>query len=152
MVIRWSPGGGRLARPPAVLAPRQTVGFSAPFASRRARARGLLTTELVVALAILVLAMIPLSYAVLRERQLGRALYYRAVASEIVDGEMEVLRAGAWRMFREGAQPYSPRAESAANLPPGEFLLTRDARRLRLEWIPEKRGKGGRVAREVTLP
>ncbi|HKS38144.1 MAG TPA: hypothetical protein VJW76_13185 [Verrucomicrobiae bacterium] len=121
------------------------------FASR-GRARGLLTTELVVAMAILVLAMIPLSYAVLRERQLSRALYCRAIATEIVDGEMEVLRAGEWRVFREGSHPYSPRAESGTNLPPGRFTLTREARRLRLEWIPEKRGKGGRVAREVTLP
>lgn len=141
MVIRWRTNGGR-----------RTGGSGVPLASRRGRARGLLTTELVVALAILVLAMIPLSYAVLRERRLSRALYYRAVATEIVDGEMEVLRAGAWRMLREGPQPYSTRAESATNLPPGKFLLIREARRLRLEWIPETRGKGGQVAREVILP
>ncbi len=118
----------------------------------RPRARGFLTTELVMAMAILVLAMIPLSYAVLHERKLGRALYYRAVAMEIVDGEMEVLRAGNWRRFAEGSHPYATRAESARNLPPGKFVLTREAKRLRLEWMPDKRGKGAPMAREVTLP
>jgi hypothetical protein len=103
-------------------------------------------------MAILVVAMIPLSYAVLRERQLSRALYYRALAMEIVDGEIEVLRSGEWRVFREGSHPYPTRAESATNLPPGRFVLTREASLVRLEWIPEKRGKGGRVAREVPLP
>jgi hypothetical protein len=113
---------------------------------------GFLTTELVVAMAILVLAMIPLSYAVLHERQLGRALYYRSVAMEIVDGEMELLRAGEWRAFGEGSRPYDVVAESARNLPAGRFLLTREGKRLRLEWLPDKRGRGGRVSREVTLP
>jgi hypothetical protein len=113
---------------------------------------GFLTTELVVAMAILIVAMFPLSYDFLRERQLARACYYRAVAMEIVDGEMEVLRAGEWRTFGEGSRPYRVRAESARNLPPGRFELTREGKRLRLEWRPDKRGKGGRVSREVTLP
>jgi hypothetical protein len=114
--------------------------------------RGFLTTELVVAMAVLVLAMFPLSYAVLHERQLSRALYHRAVAMEIVDGEMELLRAGEWRAFSDGSHPYPVGAEAAGHLPAGRFVLTREGRHLRLEWIPERRGKGGRVSREVTLP
>ena len=164
MVIRGSLNAGLLGQPPAALSPRQTreeggmrgvVTRSGPgvrLASCRRRAHGFLTTELVVAMAILVVAMIPLSYGVLRERQLSRALYYRALTTEIVDGEIEILRGGEWSVFREGSNPYPTRAESATNLPPGRFVLTREARRLRLEWVPEKRGKGGRVAREVTLP
>src|SRR5262245_1225765 len=113
---------------------------------------GFLTTELIMAMAILALAMIPLSYAVLHERKFIRALYYRTVAMEIVDGEMEALRAGEWTAFAVGSHPYSTRAESARNLPPGKFVLTRESRRLRLEWLPERRNEGGRVAREVTLP
>ena len=122
------------------------------FITRPERKRGFLTVELVVAMAILLVAVFPLSYDFLRERQLSRACYYRAVAMEIVDGEIEVLQAGEWRAFGEGSQPYSVRAESAANLPPGRFVLSREGNRLRLEWLPAKRGAGGRVSREVSLP
>jgi hypothetical protein len=101
---------------------------------------------------ILLVALLPLSYAFVKERQLSRALYYRAVAMEIVDGEVEVLRAGAGKGFADGSHAYSPRAESAGNLPPGRFMLTREGKRLRLEWEPAKRGRGGHVAREAMLP
>lgn len=116
------------------------------------RQRGFLTTEVLVATAILVLSLLPLSYAVVRERALVRACYFRAVAMEIVDGEMEVLRAGEGQSFGEGTHPYAVRAESAKNLPPGRFALTREGKRLRLEWIPDQRGKGGSVFREAMLP
>jgi len=108
-------------------------------------------TELVVAMAILFIAVFPLSYAVLHDRKLSRASYFRAVAMEIVDGETELLAAGAWRAFEEGAHPYRIEAESARNLPPGTFRLTREGRHLRLEWRPKQRGHGGPVVREVTL-
>jgi len=97
-----------------------------------------------VALAILALAVLPVGYSVSQERKLTRAYYFRAVAMEIVDGELEVLRAGAWRQFKEGAQPYEPRAESAAQLPPGRFTLTLTGERLRLAWQAD--GKGARTA------
>ena len=111
-----------------------------------------LTTELVIAMGILLVAVIPMGYAFLQERQLGRALYYRAIAIEIVDGEMEILRAGDWRSLPEGSTPYPVRAESATNLPPGQFVVTREGRRLRLEWLPAQRDRGGRVLREVESP
>src|SRR5438876_3763817 len=79
--------------------------LGAPFA-------GFLSIELAVAMAILAATLIPMSYAFLHERQLSRACYYRAVAMEIVDGEIELLRAGEWRAFAEGSNSYSTRAES----------------------------------------
>ncbi len=147
-----------IAREPNVIpaaAIRRNPGLR-PAAAGRATARGLrrgafLMTEVVVAMAILALALFPLSYAVWHERQLSRACYYRAVAMEIVDGELEVLSAGAWRAFDEGSHPYSVRAESAKNLPPGRFALTRTGNQLRLEWRPDQRDRGGRVLREATL-
>jgi len=124
-----------------------------PFESTKAlnRERGVLTTELVVAMSILVLAMFPMAYSFVREHQLCRALYYRAVAMEIVDGEMESLVAGEWRAFKEGSQPYTVRAEAAKNLPPGRFLLTLAEKRLRLEWVPNKSRSGGQMIREASL-
>jgi len=113
--------------------------------------RGALTVELVVAMTVLAIATIPLSYSFMHERQLIRACYYRSVAMEIVDGEMEMLQAGEWREFSEGSQPYTVTLGSVNSLPPGQFVLTRAENRLRLEWLPHKRGQGGLVSREVQI-
>ncbi|MEK7686070.1 MAG: hypothetical protein AAB466_11670 [Verrucomicrobiota bacterium] len=115
------------------------------------RRRGTLMTEMVVAMSILVLTIIPLGFSFLREQQLCRAYYFQALAMEIVDGEMEILRAGEWRSFADGSHPYPVRAASVKNLPPGRFVLTRQSDLIRLEWLPEKSHKGGKVLREVRL-
>jgi hypothetical protein len=114
--------------------------------------RGVLTTELLVSIGLIMLAIFPLALGFVKEQRLCRAYYQRALAMEIVDGEIEVLAAGEWRAFAPGPQPYTPRAASVTNLPPGRFQLTVLDRRLRLEWRPAKRGQGGPVLREVTLP
>jgi hypothetical protein len=107
---------------------------------------------MVVALAILSVALLPLAYGFSRERTLATSLYYRAVATEIVDGEVEVLQAGEWRAYPEGTQAYTVTAEAATNLPPGRFELVRSGKRLSLEWLPAGRWGGGRVRREIRLP
>jgi hypothetical protein len=63
------------------------------------RRRGALVTEAVIALGILAVTLIPLAFAFMQEIKLCRAYYYKAVALEIIDGEMEVLAAGEWRAF-----------------------------------------------------
>ena len=118
--------------------------------SKRLR-RGALITEVVIAMGILTLAVLPLAFSFLREQKLTRAYYYRAIATEIIDGEMETLMAGEWRAFGGGSQVYPVRAEAAKNLPQGKFTLTLDGDRVRLEWLPEKSGKGGRVVREARV-
>ena len=115
------------------------------------RCRGALATEAIVALGILVLVFVPIAMTFLQESKALRAYYFKAVAMEIVDGEMEAIAAGEWRAMTSGTQNYSVRAASATNLPPGEFLLTLTNTRARLEWVPKKRGVGGAVAREVIL-
>ena len=112
---------------------------------------GALQTEAIVALGILVAVMLPLAFTFLQETRTCRAHYYKAVAMEIVDGEMEALAAGEWRAFRPGKQSYPVRAAASTNLPPGEFVLTLDDARARLEWIPGTGGAGGVVAREVKV-
>ena len=112
------------------------------------RRRGALITEVVVAMGLLTFAMLPLAFSILREQKLTRAYFNRAIVMEIIDGEMEALMAGEWRAFMPGAQTYPVRAETAQSLPPGKFLLTLDGDRVRLEWLPEKSGRGGPVVRE----
>ncbi len=115
------------------------------------RQRGALMAELLVAIALLALAVLPIGYSITSERLVARAAYERAVAMEIVDGEMEVLRAGEWRAQSSGAHDYPIHALAATNLPPGKFLLTLDSSKLRLEWLPAKKHHGGPVVREVAI-
>lgn len=110
-------------------------------------------TELVVALGILAIAVIPLAFSFNHEQKVLTAYYHRALAMEILDGEMEILLAGEWRAFAPGTRPYLVQAGAVKNLPAGQFTLTRDDKLLRLEWTPAKAtGKGGTVRREVKLP
>ncbi|HRZ35368.1 MAG TPA: hypothetical protein P5534_03280 [Candidatus Paceibacterota bacterium] len=113
--------------------------------------RGALMTELIVALSIVIFTIFPLALAFLNEQKLCRAYYYRALALEIVDGEMEVLAAGEWRAFETGVHAYQPLAPAATNLPPGRFELTVSDGAVRLVWQPGRRDTGGRVVREVKV-
>lgn len=108
-------------------------------------------TEIVVAMAIILVAMLPMGDSVINEAKLFRANYQRAIAMEIVDGEMEILAAGEWQSFPEGAHEYKVQAAAAANLPPGRFRFTRQTNHLRLEWAPANAREISPVIREVML-
>jgi hypothetical protein len=125
--------------------------LSPRFRPGRRAERGLLMVDLVVGMAILTLAILPVAFSFVRERQLLRAAYCRAVAIEIVDGEMEILAAGAARDIPDGTQTYTVHAQAVASLPPGHFQLTRTGNHLRLEWTPEAHKGIGVVVREITL-
>jgi hypothetical protein len=125
--------------------------LSQPFCKGPRSRRGFLMIDLVVAMAILSLAIVPLGFSFARERQVLKIEYLHSVANEIVDGEMEILAAGDWKNFPDGAQSYSVRAAAAAKLPPGHFQLTKTGNHLRLEWTPDKRQGIGAIVREVTV-
>ena len=80
------------------------------------------------------------------------APFYRSVAIEIVDGEMEMLAAGGWKSAPMGDSSLSVTANSAKSLPAGSFVVTRNDRTLTLRWVPAKQGHGGAVEREITIP
>jgi hypothetical protein len=111
-----------------------------------------LLTELIVALAMFLVALVPLSLTIVQEHRVARLLYNRAVAGEILDGELEIFLAGEWRTLSPGTHPLVVRAEAAQSLPPGRFEATLDGRRLRLEWRADKPRLGGHTAREAQLP
>lgn len=115
------------------------------------RQHGFLEVDLCVGLAILALAILPLGFSFARERQVLRADYCRGVATEIVDGEMEILAAGDWKHFPDGSQVYTVPARAAANLPAGHFQLTKNGNHLRLEWSSDEREGIGTVVRETTV-
>jgi len=114
--------------------------------------RGFLEVDLLVGLAILALAIVPVGFAFARERLALKNEYLRAVANEIVDGEMEILAAGAAKDFPDGTQNYSVSSRAAAVLPPGKFQLTKAGKHLRLEWSGDTKSGVSPVVREVELP
>jgi hypothetical protein len=116
---------------------------------RRGLRAGTATVELVVAIAILALVLMPMAYAFLQEIKLCRSYYYDAVAMELVDGEMEILAAGEWRSFQPGVRPYAVSANAAKNLPPGRFTLSLSNQTIRLEWRPTQKGHGRSMVREA---
>jgi hypothetical protein len=110
----------------------------------------MLTTELVIGMAILVMVVLPLGYSLINDARALRANYEHSVAMEIVDGEMEILAAGQWRSVPEGTNTYAIHAAAAASLPSGQFRLTRKGNYLRLEWKADP-PRFGNVMREVTV-
>jgi hypothetical protein len=125
--------------------------LSQPFHATRQRERGFLEVDLVVGLAILTLAVVPLGFSFTHERQVLKMEYFRSVANEIVDGETEILAAGDWKNVSDGSQAYTVHANAAANLPPGHFQLTKAGNHLRLEWTPDERRGVSAVVREITV-
>ncbi len=122
-----------------------------PPLAQRLRQRGSLMVELLVALAIVVGLLLPLAYSFAGERRFSRACYQRAVAMEIVDGELEALLAGEWRAFGPGTHDYQVHAGAATNLPPGRFTLSVQPGKLRLRWQPATKDHGGPVTREAIV-
>jgi hypothetical protein len=112
---------------------------------------GSMIAELLVAMSILVLAVLPLAASFASEQREVRRCYQKAVAMEVIDGEMEVLMAGEWREYKEGRQSYSLSAASGKNLPPGKAWLTVSGKRVRLEWSPDVKRGDLKVLREADV-
>jgi Tfp pilus assembly protein PilX len=124
--------------------------ISRPF--QRHRQAGALLVELLVAMALLTAALLPIAYSVISEKRFARAAYHHSVAMEIVDGELEALAAGEWRAFAPGTQAYAVRSAAATNLPPGRFMLTLRTNQVRLEWHPTANAQGApTVVREAMI-
>lgn len=118
----------------------------------RSRRRGFLSLELVVACALLTVALLPIAFGFALEARAVRHSYWDAVIMEIVDGEMEVLAAGAWVALPEGEQPLRVSADAARQLPAGGFWTVRSQGKLRVEWRPDPGVRHRTHAREVLLP
>jgi hypothetical protein len=114
--------------------------------------RGFLLIEAAMAMALLLIAVLPILAGRRADAQLFRVTYERVAAMEIVDGEAEILAAGAGRNLPEGANALAVHAQAAQNLPNGRFQVIRHGNRLRVEWTPAEKSGVGQIAREVTIP
>jgi hypothetical protein len=106
------------------------------------RHQGGLQIDLVVALGLCLLAVLPLAYGYLHHQRTVRFTTVRMVAAELADGELEVLAAGEHRAVSPGSQPWTVHGPAAASLPQGRWSLTRQSTpegsiTLALEWRPE---------------
>jgi hypothetical protein len=119
--------------------------------NRKRYQQGFLMVELLVAMALVIAVLLPFAYSFTAERRIALAYYQRAVAMEIVDGEIEALVAGEWHAFPPGTQDYYINAGAATNLPPGRFILTVQPGNVRLRWQPALKDHGGPVTREAVL-
>ena len=117
----------------------------------RPKQRGFLQIDMVAGIALLVIAIIPLGYAFAQQRQSLKREYARAVVVELVDGEMEILAAGAGKNLPDGPQDYPVASGALDRVPPGHFKLTKSGRDLRLEWSADEKCGLGVVARESVL-
>jgi hypothetical protein len=115
------------------------------------RARGFLSVDLVIAMAIFLIGFFSLAYVSNREMRLARAYYYDAVAMSLVDGELEVLAAGEWRTLTDGMREFEIKAPAFESLPAGKMQVTRTPELVRLEWIPAGKGNGRRIVREFAI-
>ena len=113
--------------------------------------RGFLQIDLIAALTILTIVIVPLGYSFARERKALKAEYYRSVINELVDGEMEILVAGAANELPVGSQPILLSSRAADQLPQGHFQLTKTGAHLRLEWTPDSKCGVSAVIREADL-
>ena len=137
----------------------ETVGMNHVAAPRDGRAparsgkfrRGFLQIDLAVALAILGIAILPLGYSFQRERKALQVEYQRSVLNELVDGEMEILAAGAAKNLSDGSQNLVVKSNAAEKLPLGHFQLTKTGNHLRLEWSADEKCGISPIAREVAL-
>ncbi len=119
--------------------------------SSKAQQRGALIAEMIVAMGVLVIAMLPLAFSANSDARQLRTTYQKAIAREVLDGEIELLAAGEWQQVPEGTHDYAVHANAATNLPPGDFRISRTANVLRLEWRPANKMGIGTLAREVKL-
>lgn len=122
-----------------------------PTARARKSELGILMADLMVGLAILTLAIMPLGFSFARERQMLKIEYQRSVIVELVDGEMEILVAGAAKNLPEGVQNLAVESRAIQKLPAGIFQLAKTGNHLRLEWLPGKKCGIGAIVREATL-
>ncbi|MDR3458712.1 MAG: hypothetical protein P4N60_14780 [Verrucomicrobiae bacterium] len=119
--------------------------------SSRRRRRGFLQFDLVIGLAILTIAILPIGYAFSSERQALRTEYRRCVINELVDGEMEILVAGAARNLPDGSQTLPVQSRAMNLLPAGHFQLIKAGNHLQLSWMPDEKCGFSAVVRETTL-
>lgn len=116
------------------------------------RRRGGILMELLVALALLALVLLPLAGGFAGQRRMAKQLSQRLVLTELIDGEMEFIAAGRWRRFTEGTNTLEIEMPPGFLPPPGRTFVIRNVNHFKVVWEPETRLAIGRIERHWTAP
>lgn len=112
-----------------------------PRTHRSRRRLGALQADLVTALGLAALVVIPFGYGFLNHQRLIRNETVHATLLGLLDGELEILAAGEHRAFPTGTSSYPLHGLATQSLPPGTCTLTRETSpeqtpQITLEWKP----------------
>ena len=118
---------------------------------RAAKRLAFVQLDVALAVSILLLVFIPFSVTSSSKLDLARRQHFKAVALQMIDGELDVLMAGERQKYIPGEHKITPPGEAVKTQPVGEFILTVQENPRTIAWVPEKEAKWGRVEREVTL-
>ena len=113
--------------------------------------QGALEVDMLAALTLLFVAVLPLGYSFYADQKGMRAGYERAVAMELLDGEMERLVAGAVNNLPPGTNEITLPGNAATNLHPAVARRIVGTNFIRLEWTRAGH-KRPTVVREVKRP
>ncbi|MDB6053466.1 MAG: hypothetical protein JWN25_989 [Verrucomicrobiales bacterium] len=111
-----------------------------------------LTIDLMIAMALLAIAVFPLTASYVAEQKEFKVYSARAAAIEASDGEFELLYELGRFPTNNARVVHLPISPGAAKLAPGNFLLEREGKRLQLTWTPKAPDHGGIVKKEMQLP
>ncbi len=111
------------------------------FHSSMRQKRTFALAEVIAAMAVLAIAMIPLIGALTAEKSRVQSFYKRGVAEQVLDGYREVLAAGAWRKYEPGTYQLDMDSRALNQLADSDVSLRVTAEdeqlRYKLAWHPE---------------
>ncbi len=79
--------------------------------------------EMIVAISVLALALIPLAHGFASQFREMKRGYYKSVAEQVLDGHREILARGEWRKHPVGRSIYVIKNTAFESLPDGETTL-----------------------------
>ncbi len=119
---------------------------------------GFLSTEIVTALALLTIAVVPIVSLHVQSITHSRQLYYKSIVTEMMNDRIAILRSGGWKEFgRCENKKIAFIGEGARNLPEGNLSLSvkeledhKNLAKIVLRWEP-KTPMGFREIEKETL-
>ncbi len=112
--------------------------------------------EIMIAITVLSIALIPLAYNIKAEMQMLSALYYRSVAEQVLDGHIKFLALGEYKKYTEGQQKYIINNKAFNQLPKGNITLEiskteENSIKIILQWETIKKHGIGKIYKEIII-
>ena len=87
--------------------------------------KGFLTVELITALAILAIGIVPIVTLQVRSMTHSKQMYYKSIIRQMLSDRVEILKAGSWEKHGIcNKRPVDFIGKAGVNVPPGNLLLS----------------------------